>query len=86
MELIGTLIWVNRTNGRTDECMDGRTDSLLELAEFYPSAKNNVQGPGKTIFMDLKLCPLAILQPLELQGCTLSLLKVSIKDPLSFIV
>ena len=82
MELIGTLIWVNRTNERTDE----RKDSLLELAGFYPSAKNNVLGPGKTIFMDLKLCPQAILQPLELQGCTLSLLKVSIKDPLSFIV
>ena len=29
-----------RTNGRTDERTDERTDSLLELAGFYPPAKN----------------------------------------------
>ena len=44
MDLLGTLIWVNRTdertNGRTDERTNERTDSLLELAGFYPAAKN----------------------------------------------
>ena len=42
MELLGTLIWVNRTNEQTNERTNGRTDSLLELAEFYPAAKNPV--------------------------------------------
>ena len=40
----GPLIWVNRTdertNERTNERTDERTDSLLELAGFYPPAKN----------------------------------------------
>ena len=35
MDLLGTLIWVNRTNGQTD----GQTDSVLELAGFYLAAK-----------------------------------------------
>ena len=35
-ESYGPLIWVNRTDERTDE----RTDPLLELAGFYPPAKN----------------------------------------------
>ena len=51
-ELLGTLIWVNRTNERMDEQTNERanertsgrtnerTDSLLELAGFYPAAKN----------------------------------------------
>ena len=29
-----------RTNERTDGQTNGQTDSLLELAEFYPVAKN----------------------------------------------
>ena len=41
MELLGTLIWVNRTNGWTDEQTNGGTDPLLELAVFYPAAKND---------------------------------------------
>ena len=36
-ESYGPLIWVNRTDGRTNK----RTDSLLELAGFYPPAKKN---------------------------------------------
>ena len=47
MDLLGTLIWVNRTdertNGRTDERTNERTDSLLELAGFYPAAKNEFE-------------------------------------------
>ena len=35
-ESYGPLIWVNRTNRQTNK----RTDSLLELAGFYPPAKN----------------------------------------------
>ena len=35
MELLGTLIWINKTNGWTER----RTDSLLELAGIYPAAK-----------------------------------------------
>ena len=41
-ESYGPLIWVNRTNERTNERTDERTDSLLELAGFYPAAKNYV--------------------------------------------
>ena len=59
-ESYGPLIWVNRTNERTDEQTnertdertkertdgrtDKRTDSLLELAGFYPAAKNLPQN------------------------------------------
>ena len=32
-----------RTDERTDERTNERTDSLLELAGFYPPAKNNFQ-------------------------------------------
>ena len=43
MEPYGPLIWVNRTNERTNE----QTDSLLELAGFYP--------PAKSVYADISL-------------------------------
>ena len=41
MELLGTLIWVDRTSKRTNGQTDEQMDSLLELAGFYLAAKNH---------------------------------------------
>ena len=70
MELLGTLIWVTgRTNGRTNK----RTDSLLELAGFYPAAKNPEGGPKVKVMKSFISQTTSVNFSTYFDKCTLSI-------------